>query len=107
KEFYYRNVQGLLNTFSRYDEYIMMVGIGIIMDNLLILFIIFIGRINLAYVPAYALYLLGWVIFSIIQHFSVTYVYMNSGRNILGSTMFTSVFYAWMLVVFFPSYGFL
>ncbi|MFX1455866.1 MAG: alpha/beta hydrolase [Promethearchaeota archaeon] len=107
KEFYYRNVQGLLNTFSHYDEYIVMVGIGIIMDNLLILFIIFIGRINLAYVPAYALYLLGWVIFSIIQHCSVTYVYMNSGRNILGSTMFTSVFYAWMLVVFFPSYGFL
>ncbi|MFW9821757.1 MAG: alpha/beta hydrolase family protein [Candidatus Thorarchaeota archaeon] len=107
KEFYYRNVQGRLNVFSHYDEYIIMVGMGIIMDNLLILFIIIIGKINLAYIPAYALYLLGWVIFSIIQHGSVTYVYMNSGRNILGSTMFTSIFYAWMLVVFFPSYGFL
>jgi pimeloyl-ACP methyl ester carboxylesterase len=107
KEFYYRNVQGRLKIVSLYDEYIVMVGIGIIMDNLLILFIITIGRINLAYIPAYALYLLGWVIFSIIQHCSVTYVYMNSGRNILGSAMFISVFYSWMLVVFFPSYGFL
>ncbi len=107
KEFYYRNVQGRLKIFSRYDEYIIMVGIGILMDNLLILFIIAIGRINLAYIPAYALYLLGWVIFSIIQHCSVTYVYMNSGRNILGSAIFTSIIYSWMIVVFFPSYGFL
>jgi len=107
KEFYYRNVQGRLNILSRYDEYIVMVGIGIIMDNLLILFIIIIGKINLAYIPAYVLYLLGWVIFSIIQHCSVTFVYMHSGRNILGSTIFISIFYSWMLVVFFPSYGFL
>ena len=107
KEFYYRNLQGQLNILSRYDEYIVMVGIGITMDNLLILFVILIGKINLAYIPAYVLYLLGWVIFSIIQHFSVTYVYMHSGRNILGSTMFISIFYSWMLVVFFPSYGFL
>ncbi len=107
KEFYYRNVQGRLNILSRYDEYIVMVGIGIIMDNTLIIFIIIIGRINLAYIPAYVLYLLGWVIFSIIQHASVTYVYMHSGRNILGSTIFISIFYSWIVVVFFPSYGFL
>jgi pimeloyl-ACP methyl ester carboxylesterase len=107
KEFYYRNVQGRLKILSRYDEYIVMVGIGVTMDNLLILFIILIGNVNLAYIPAYALYLLGWVIFSIIQHCTVTYVYMNSGRNILGSAMFISIIYSWMLVVFFPSYGFL
>jgi pimeloyl-ACP methyl ester carboxylesterase len=107
KEFYYRNVQGRLNYLGRYDEYLLMVGVGILMDNLFILFIIFIGKANLAYIPAYALYLLGWVIFSVIQHFSVTYVYMNSGRNILGSATFISIFYSWMLVVFFPTYGFL
>jgi pimeloyl-ACP methyl ester carboxylesterase len=107
KEFYYRSVQGRLKISSRYDEYLIMVGIGIIMDNLLILFVITIGRVNLAYIPPYALYLLGWVIFSIIQHCSVTYVYMNSGRNIIGSSIFISILYAWMLVVFFPTYGFL
>jgi len=107
KEFYYRNVQGRLRCLSQYDEYFVMVGVGIVMDNLLILFIIFIGKANLAYIPAYALYLLGWVIFSIIQHCAVTYVYMHSGRNILGSAIFISIFYSWMLVVFFPSYGFL
>ena len=107
KEFYYRNVQGRLRSLSQYDEYFVMVGVGIVMDNLLILFIIFIGKANLAYIPAYALYLLGWVIFSIIQHCAVTYVYMHSGRNILGSAIFISIFYSWMLVVFFPSYGFL
>lgn len=107
KEFYYRNVQGRLRSLSQYEEYFVMVGVGIVMDNLLILFIIFIGKANLAYIPAYALYLLGWVIFSIIQHCAVTYVYMHSGRNILGSAIFISIFYSWMLVVFFPSYGFL
>jgi hypothetical protein len=107
KEFYYRNVQGQLHILSRFDEYIVMTGIGIIMDNLFIIFIIIIGKINLAYLPGYVLYLLGWVIFSIIQHCSVTYVYMHSGRNILGSAIFISIFYSWMVVVFFPSYGFL
>ena len=107
KEFYYRNVQGRLKILSRYDEYIVMVGIGIIMDNLFIFFIILVGKMNLAYIPAYVLYLLGWVIFSIIQHSSATYVYMNSGRNILGSAVFISILYSWMLVVFFPTYGFL
>jgi pimeloyl-ACP methyl ester carboxylesterase len=107
KEFYYRSVQGRLKIYSQYDEYLIMVGIGIVMDNLLILFVITIGRVNLAYIPPYALYLLGWVIFSIIQHCSVTYVYMNSGRNIIGSSIFISILYAWMLVVFFPTYGFL
>jgi hypothetical protein len=107
KEFYYRNVQGRLKSLSQYDEYLVMVGVGILMDNLLILFILFVGKANLAYIPAYALYLLGWVIFSVIQHCSVTYVYMHSGRNILGSAIFISILYAWMLVVFFPTYGFL
>ncbi|MFW9772485.1 MAG: hypothetical protein ACFFEO_10050, partial [Candidatus Thorarchaeota archaeon] len=89
------------------QEYFAMVCIGVFMDNLVVTFIIFVGRIRLAYIPAEALYLLVWVIFSIIQNLAVTWIYINSGRNILGSTIFTSIFYSWMLVVFFPSYGFL
>ncbi len=107
REFYFRNVQGRLETSNKYDEYFTMVGIGIFMDNFLIVSIILVGKLNLAYLPPYALYLLAWVIFSIIQNCTVTWVYMNSGRNILGSTIFISIFYSWMLVVFFPSYGFL
>jgi pimeloyl-ACP methyl ester carboxylesterase len=107
REFYFRNVQGRLPTLNQYEEYLFMVGIGIFMDNFLIVSFLLIGRLNLAYFPPYALYLLAWVIFSIIQNFTVTWVYMNSGRNILGSTIFISIFYSWMLVVFFPSYGFL
>jgi hypothetical protein len=107
REFYLRNVQGQLITINPYQEYIVMAGIGIFMDNILILAMIVIGKINLVYLPPYALYLLAWVIFSIIQNITVTWVYIKSGRNILGSTIFISIFYSWMIVVFFPSYGFL
>ncbi|HEC38833.1 hypothetical protein LCGC14_1869750 [marine sediment metagenome] len=106
KEFYFRDIQEKLNAFNRFDEYYFMVGIGIFIDNLLIIGIIIIGKINLAYLPESALYLLVWVIFSIIQNIAVTWVYIN-GRNILGTTAFLSIFYAWISVVFLPSYGFL
>jgi pimeloyl-ACP methyl ester carboxylesterase len=107
KEFYFRSVQGQLKTVNKSEEYGAMVILGFVMDNLLILFIILIGRVNLAYLPAYALYLLVWVIFSIIHQVAVSFIYLWSGRNILGSTIFLSIFSAWMLVVFFPSYGFI
>lgn len=106
REFYFRSIQGKLKTSTHYEEYLTMAGIGIFIDNFLIVSIIIVGKINLAYLPPYALYMLGWVIFSIIQNCTVTWVYIHS-RNILSSTIFISVFYAWMMVVFFPSYGFL
>ena len=106
REFYFRSIQAKLKPETNYEEYIVMAGIGIFIDNFLILSIIFVGRLNLAYLPSYALYLLAWVLFSIIQNCTVTWVYANS-RNILSSTTFISIFYAWMMVVFFPSYGFL
>ena len=106
KEFYFRDIQERLNALNRFDEYYFMVGIGIFMDNFFIIGIIIIGKINLAYLPESALYLLVWVIFSIIQNIAVTWVYIN-GRNILGTTAFLSIFYAWISVVFLPSYGFL
>jgi hypothetical protein len=107
RELYFRNVQGRLVNLKPYEEYILMLGIGIFMDNFLIISIFIIGKINLAYFPPYALYLLAWVIFSIIQNSTVTWVYIHSGRNLLGSTIFISILYSWMIVVFFPSYGFL
>lgn len=106
REFYFRSIQNKLQYSTHYEEYFVMIGIGIFIDNFLILCIIIVGKLNFAYLPPYALYLLAWVVFSIIQNCTVTWVYIQS-RNILGSTIFSSIFYAWMLVVFFPSYGFL
>jgi len=106
REFYFRSIQGKLKPSNNYEEYLIMAGIGIFIDNFLIVSIIIVGKMNLAYLPPYALYMLAWVIFSIIQNCTVTWVYIHS-RNILSSTIFISIFYAWMMVVFFPSYGFL
>ena len=107
KEFYFRIIQGGLKNSNRLKEYFTMVGIGIFMDNLLIGLIKLFSIINIVYVPETYIYLLGLIIFSIIQQFTTTWVYMWSGRNILGSTIFLSLFYAWMSVIFLPSYGFL
>ena len=107
KEFYFRLVQGCLKTSNRLKEYFSMVFIGIFMDNLLIGQFKFIGWINLVYLPESFHYLLGLIIFSIVQQFTTTWVYMWSGRNILGSTVFLSIFYAWMSIIFLPSLGFL
>ena len=107
KEFYFRNVQGGLKTSNRSIEYFTMVCIGIFMDNFLIVMIKFFSWINLVYMPKNALYLSVWVVFSILQQFTTTWVYMWSGRNILGSTIFLSIFYAWMSIIYLPSFGFL
>ena len=106
REFYFRSIQGKLKPANNYEEYLIMAGIGIFIDNFLIVSIIIVGKMNLAYLPPYALYMLAWVIFSIIQNCTVTWVYIHS-RNILSSAIFISIFYSWMMVVFFPSYGFL
>ncbi|MFX0029409.1 MAG: alpha/beta hydrolase family protein [Candidatus Hermodarchaeota archaeon] len=106
REFYFRNIQEKLNPRKDYEEYIVMVGIGIFIDNFLIMSIITVGKLNLAYLPPYALYLIAWVVLSIIQNCTVTWIYINS-RNILSSTFFSAIFYAWLMVTFFPSYGFI
>lgn len=106
KEFYFRNVHGRLKTPKRYREYLYMVSLGIFMDSFLILIIRFITWLNIIVIPFYILYLSVWIYFSIIQNIFTTWVYMWSGRNILGSTMFLSIFYAWMSVIFLPSIGF-
>ena len=107
KEFYFRNVHGCLKTSSRSTEYFTMVFIGIFMDNFLLGVIMVFKYANLFYMPENSLYLFGWIIFSIIQQFTTTWVYMWSGRNIIGSTTFLSIFFAWMSIIFLPSFGFL
>ncbi len=106
KEFYFRNVQGKLTTKNKFKEYFTMVGIGIFMETFLLGIILLISWLRLASLPVPTLYLSVWVAFLIIQQFAVNWVYLWSGRNILGSTIFLCIFYAWISVSFFP-YGFL
>jgi hypothetical protein len=107
KEVYFRTVQGRLKSSNTIREYFSMVANGIFMDNLFIGIIKLVGWIHLIEMPGNMHYLLVWIIFSIIQQFLVTWVYMWSGRNILGSTIFLCIFYAWISVIFLPSLGFL
>jgi len=102
KEFYFRTVQGQLKFSNRFKEYFGMVGLGFLMDTLL-----FIPPMILCWGQGsifgfLALILTVEVIYSVIQQILVTWVYMYSGRNILGSAMFLCIFYAWMIVNFYP-----
>lgn len=106
KEFHFRNVQGQLKTTNRYKEYFSMVGIGFFMENFLIILIMLIIWLHIYSGPISALFLSVWVLFSLIQEFATTWMYMNSGRNILGSTIFRCIFFTWIAVSFFP-YGFI
>ena len=98
KEFYFRVIQGRLNEPNRLKEYFKMTGIGILIDNLLFvpIMILLLGSDFLA------LALTVVILFSIIQQILVTWVYIFSGRNILGSTLFLCIFYAWMIINFYP-----
>ena len=98
KEFYFRIIQGRLNEPNRLKEYFKMTGLGILIDNILFVpvMVLLWGSNPLA------LYLTVLILFSIIQQILVTWVYMHSGRNILGSTLFLCIFYAWMIINFYP-----
>lgn len=103
KEYYMRMIQGQLKTDNRAKEYFSMVGVGILIDNLLyILAMPFVWQSTNQNMGFLALVLTVIVLMSVILNFLVTWVYMHSGRNILGSTIFLCIFYAWMIVNFFP-----
>ena len=106
KEFYFRIIQRMSKKSKIYREYINMVFAGIFMDNLIIFAIFSVGWINVVYMGDELLYLSVWIRFSIIQNILVTWIYIYSGRNILGSTIFSSIIYAWISVIIFPSFGF-
>jgi hypothetical protein len=109
KEFYFRKIQSELKKTKYYPEYIKMVLAGILMDNMIIFLVFSVGWINTFYIsiPAYMLYLSVWIRFSIVLNIFATWIYTYSRRNILGSTIFSSIIYAWISVIIFPSYGFL
>jgi len=102
KEFYFRNVQGNLKIKNPIKEYFAMFGIGFIMDSGIIfpLMAFLWGTTPITGFLALALTVV--VIFSFIQQCLVTWIYIYSGRNILGSAIFLSIFYAWMIVNFYP-----
>jgi hypothetical protein len=79
-----------------------MVGIGIGLDSLLIvpLMLLIWGQGSIFGFLALALTVV--LIYNVIQQILVTWVYMYSGRNLLGSTIFLCLFYAWMMVNFYP-----
>ncbi|TFF88062.1 MAG: alpha/beta fold hydrolase [Promethearchaeota archaeon] len=104
KEFYYRTIQSKLKTKHKIIEYFEMLGIAVFIDNILVIPIMLFAWGNTP-ISFMALALFVFILFSIIQQIITTWVYMYSGRNIVGSTLFISIMYAWMIVNFFP-FGF-
>ncbi|MHA1249228.1 MAG: alpha/beta hydrolase [Candidatus Helarchaeota archaeon] len=106
KEFYLRNIQRRLKTKNNIIEYFQMLGIGILIENIVLFPIMCITwanpNSNIAFL---ALALFVFILFSIIQQILVTWVFMHSGRNITGSALFLSIIYSYMIVNFFP-FGF-
>jgi pimeloyl-ACP methyl ester carboxylesterase len=103
KEFYFRGIQGRLAPTGRVKEYLKMVGIGCFIDNILLVPVMFLLWQNADTEVAFlALSIFVIIAFNLIQQLIVTWVYQHSARNILGSTVFYCIFYAWMIVNFFP-----
>ncbi len=103
KEYYFRTLQNQLKEPSKIKEYLKMLGIGILIDNALtVLLAAFIWQNSDSNLAFYALALTIVGLFSIIQQVFVTWIYSNSGRNILGSAVFLAILYSWMIVNFFP-----
>ena len=102
REFYLRGfIQERLNHTSRIREYLMMLTITIVCDILIFIPVMMIGW-QTATLGFIALSLTVITLFIIFQQILVTWVYMNSGRNILGSTIFYCILFAWMVICFFP-----
>ncbi len=103
KEFYFRGIQGRLAPSGSKKEYLKMVCIGSFIDNILMVPVMFLLWQNAEREIAFlSLSIFMFITFSIIQQLVVTWAYSHAGRNILGSTIFYCIFYAWMIVNFFP-----
>lgn len=101
KEFYFRGfIQERLKPTGRFRKYFRMLGIGITIDHIVFIPIMVIGwqSGSLSFV---ALALTAVTLFGSFREVLVTWVYMNSGRNILGSTIFYCILSAWMIVSFY------
>ncbi|NHI90335.1 MAG: alpha/beta fold hydrolase [Candidatus Thorarchaeota archaeon] len=102
KEFYLRgSIQERLRYSSRIKEYFVMLVIAILIDVFIFFPVMMIGwqSVSLSFV---ALALTAVTLFIIFQQVLTTWVYMNSGRNVLGSTVFYCILFAWMVICFYP-----
>ena len=102
REFYLRGfIQERLKYASKIREYFTMLIIAILIDILIFIPVMIVGwqSVSLSFV---ALALTAVTLFIIFQQVLTTWVYMNSGRNILGSTVFYSILFAWMVICFYP-----
>ncbi len=102
REFYLRGyIQERLRYSSRMREYFTMLVIAVFSDILVFIPVMMIGwqTVTLGFI---ALALTAVTFFVIFQHIMVTWNYMNSGRNILGSTLFYCILFAWMVICFYP-----
>ncbi len=102
REFYLRGyIQERLRYSSRIKEYFMMLVIAVFSDILVFIPVMMIGwqTVTLGFI---ALALTAVTFFVIFQHILLTWNYMNSGRNILGSTVFYCIVFAWMVICFYP-----
>jgi dienelactone hydrolase len=94
-------IQERLRYSSRIREYFTILVIAIVIDTLVFIPVMMIGwqSVSLSFV---ALALTAVTLFIIFQQVLTTWVYMNSGRNILGSTVFYCILFAWMVICFYP-----
>jgi dienelactone hydrolase len=102
REFYLRGfIQERLKSTGRVREYFTMLVIAIFIDILVFIPVMMIGwqSVSLSFV---ALALTAVTLFIIFQQILTTWVYMNAGRNILGSTIFYCILFAWMVICFYP-----
>jgi hypothetical protein len=64
-----------------------------------IIFMILTWQTSLGYI---AFVLFPTSMFAFCRHIIVPWVYMHSGRNIMGSAIFYSMIWAWMIIGFYP-----
>jgi hypothetical protein len=102
REFYLRGfIQERLRYSSRIREYFTMLIIAILIDTAVFIPIMMIGWQS-EFLALVVVSLTPVVVFTSFQHVLLTWVYMNSGRNILGSTVFYCILFAWMIIIFYP-----
>jgi dienelactone hydrolase len=102
REFFLRGfIQEHLKYSGRIREYFTMLLIAILIDILIFIPVVMVGwqSVSLSFV---ALALTAVTLFIIFQQILTTWVYMNSGRNILGSTVFYCILFAWIVICFYP-----
>ncbi|TFG04615.1 MAG: alpha/beta fold hydrolase [Promethearchaeota archaeon] len=107
KEFYLRTVQERLRASkhldSHFKEYFYMVGLGLLMDlSIPIVLMLLTWQTSLGVI---AFVIFPTSIFNFCRQLFLPWIYQNAGRNIMGSTIFYSILWAWMIVGFYPFGG--